>query len=1239
MAVKRFQREAQAAGKLHHTNIVPIHGMGQHGGYWYYAMELVHGRPLSEVIASIRASGRQPTEETLAGGNDGPEPATGTGVRAYFVRVAEMFAGVADALHVAHHEGIIHRDIKPSNLLLDADGTLKIVDFGLALTTDAGGPAMTLTGDLLGTPVYMSPEQAMAKRVVIDHRTDVYSLGATLYELLSLRPPFEGGSLPEICSQIITKDPLLPRRANRGVPRDLETIVLKAMDKDRDKRYQTAGEFARDLRRFGEGGAIHARRIGIAGRGWRRIKRHKVRAALAAGVVLLAVVSLALGLRAARLSRAGSEREYERLLAQAEAALCSSMSVSSARRGGEEPGLAYVELMDRRGDARRLLTEAMSILPERAEAYWLRALSPGSELEERFADIDAARERGLSKGTALRLQAHLLHVAGRVQESKATAARATALSPSCVADLYLEARILDRKGQRNEALTLLGRLLDDGDARRAIRFLAHRYRALVRTARCDHAGALEDLLALRKMGDHAIPTRLMIASTWQSLGQGETGDLRFAELCSDVRKDRSVKRWRELCGACVWGGEWAWLKAASSEAVSEFTEDAILIAYQGQALWKTGDPDGALGLLECATAADPDEPRIPVLKADLFLESKQWSEALDSCNRALRMDPEIALVHNLRGIALGKLGELNDSMASFERALELDPQFAAVHNNRGIVLGHLQANHDAALEAFDRAIEIDPYYVNAYAGRGDMLARLHREPEALAAYERALELDPDRVTVHNNLANVLYLLGRHTDALAAYDSALQLAPDHVSALIGRSNVFSTLGRHDDALQMAEQALKHDRANPNAHTSRATALLGLGRPNQALDACKSAIQVNPDYAPAYDARGCALAALGQHADAIAAHKKALKIDPKFAKACFNLGLGLDRSGQLDDALTAYRRAIELDDRLAPAHHACATVLLRQGKPEEAFAAIERAIAIHPDVPKYRGLHGVIQLQLGHFEEATEAFERASELEPQNPIAHRLRACALNNLKRYEEALGALAKAAARGDSGPQHLYFRGYALAGLRRWEQAAEDFEQCATEHGAVGPLVDRAVALNNLGRYEDVLRTLARAESAGVRNLHLHYARGYALGRLGNLEKAFAALEAAPGYRPAVYEKAWLQANAADPARRKIKQALKTAQDLVGEKCAQSWLLLGVVHYRAGSFGKSEEALRRALDIEEEAQAHLFLAMAAKAQGRDTDARESYDRAMAWMAEHRPSADELQRRVEAEQVLGIETD
>src|SRR5262249_8762432 len=191
----------------------------------------------------------------------GSLPAPGAG-GAYFDAVARLIAEVADALDYAHQQGVIHRDIKPSNLLLSPGGRLSLNDFGLARMLEQ--PGMTLTGEFVGTPAYMSPEQVTAGRTPLDHRTDIYSLGATLYELLTLQRPFPGERRDQVLAQILHKDPTAPRRVNKKVPKDLETICLKALEKDPDRRYQTAGQMAEDLRRYLNRFAIAARRTGPA---------------------------------------------------------------------------------------------------------------------------------------------------------------------------------------------------------------------------------------------------------------------------------------------------------------------------------------------------------------------------------------------------------------------------------------------------------------------------------------------------------------------------------------------------------------------------------------------------------------------------------------------------------------------------------------------------------------------------------------------------------------------------------------------------------------------------------------------------------------------------------------------------------------------------------------------------------------------------------------------------------------
>ncbi len=183
--------------------------------------------------------------------------ARSTSNKAYFRTIAELGIQAAKALDYAHEQGVIHRDIKPANLLLDETGRLWITDFGLAqLESDAG---MTMTGDLVGTLRYMSPEQALAKRVVVDHRTDIYSLGVTLYELLALRPAFDGADRQKLLKQIAFDDPTSLRKLNRQIPVELETIVNKAIRKNPTERYVTAHDLAEDLRSFLQNKPIKAK--------------------------------------------------------------------------------------------------------------------------------------------------------------------------------------------------------------------------------------------------------------------------------------------------------------------------------------------------------------------------------------------------------------------------------------------------------------------------------------------------------------------------------------------------------------------------------------------------------------------------------------------------------------------------------------------------------------------------------------------------------------------------------------------------------------------------------------------------------------------------------------------------------------------------------------------------------------------------------------------------------------------
>ena len=245
-AFQRFMQEAKTAGKLSHPNVVPVFFTGMKKQTPFYAMELVEGETLAQILARVKDA--EPETETSFGEKDSV---------VYFGKLARAFADVADGLQHAHSKGVTHRDIKPSNLILDPNGRLRILDFGLARLE--GQESLTLSGDFVGTPLYMSPEQARRKKIPVDHRTDVYSLGATMYEAICGRPPFRGKDHADTLSQIIERDPVDPGKVNLRVAKDLETIVLKCLRKDSGDRYGTAEAVGQDLRRFVRGDAIEAK--------------------------------------------------------------------------------------------------------------------------------------------------------------------------------------------------------------------------------------------------------------------------------------------------------------------------------------------------------------------------------------------------------------------------------------------------------------------------------------------------------------------------------------------------------------------------------------------------------------------------------------------------------------------------------------------------------------------------------------------------------------------------------------------------------------------------------------------------------------------------------------------------------------------------------------------------------------------------------------------------------------------
>ncbi len=473
----RFQREARSAAKLHHTNIVPVFGVGEQDGLHYYVMQFIPGLGLDTVLDELRRL-RQPrgklaptranapggtTDATaahvarglLSGDFRPPVPAntftaaTGEGAAGadvavpssaraadssaaihlpgqsggsslsesgnqYWQSVARVGVQVADALAHAASQGVLHRDIKPSNLLLDDTGNVWVTDFGLA-KGETDGDDLTHTGDIVGTLRYMAPERFNGQA---DVRSDVYALGLTLYELLTLRPAFDEADRNKLVKQVMHDEPVRPRKLNPSVPRDLETVVLKAIARDPAHRYPTPAAMAEDLKRFVEDRPVRARRISGAERLWRSCRRNPVVAAMAVAVVLALAVSATVSylkyLDAEQQKGVALEKEGVALQEAAKATKARDFLVSIFKKAetNEKGGNVTV---------RQLLDGAETEIPDKFAGQ--------PELSAELVKAIGEVKRGIARRIP---QAMILEVRGTVQVQSAEGEKRTAVPQALV---------------------------------------------------------------------------------------------------------------------------------------------------------------------------------------------------------------------------------------------------------------------------------------------------------------------------------------------------------------------------------------------------------------------------------------------------------------------------------------------------------------------------------------------------------------------------------------------------------------------------------------------------------------------------------------------------------------------------------------------------------------------------------------------------------------------------------------
>jgi serine/threonine protein kinase len=630
-AVQRFRREAAAAAKLHHSNIVPIYATGEANGMHYYAMELIEGPSLDKMLTQLRreqkfTSERNRADTAKADGvvaneaaapaselddgrrgvdllattvvlGPGPQPATpksqtretSTGLSSgsgYFDNVARLIAEVGDALDYAHKQGVIHRDIKPSNLLLSPDGRLHLNDFGLARML--GEPGMTITGEFLGSPSYMSPEQITAGRIRLDHRTDIYSLGVVLYELLAFQPPFVGNSRDQILAQIVQKEPKPPRSLNKKVPVDMETICLKAMEKDPDRRYQQAGELAEDVRRFANRFEIKARRAGPITRTVKWIRRRPAVAAALGGCLLLALVALLFAFQARRTALELLAEQRQRSL---DAALADAMSGDAKLAGAS---IRKAELMK----------VSMS------QVHLLQGLVKfqTGDLPAAIDDLEQAVRLMPGSVAAHSLLAAVYNHAGRIADMDTQIGEADRLQTRTPEDLLFKGYVLSFFDPAQGVQTLDKAILArDSGIGRAIRAEARSYAAQdtwnsedAEKARLDVAVAKEELRQHPYVLFESVYADLTAAAIYESTGQTQKRIQVLEEARHDAASLESFIHLPDPASGLWWYWEYTGQERKALEELGPVAERSKLPIFSylcGLSLYRAGEVARAAAIL------------------------------------------------------------------------------------------------------------------------------------------------------------------------------------------------------------------------------------------------------------------------------------------------------------------------------------------------------------------------------------------------------------------------------------------------------------------------------------------------------------------------------------------------------------------------------------------------------------------------------------------------------------------
>ena len=679
--IERFTREAQAMAKLKHPNIIQVYEVGTADKCHYFTMDYIKGASLEDFI------------------NDKKHRSTHR-------RVAEIIRDIASALDYAHRQGIIHRDIKPSNILIDLNNHPYLMDFGLAKEVTGLDRSLTLSGSIMGTPDYMSPEQARGNKKMINHRSDIFSLGATLYHSLSGHPPFRGDELYQVLDQVVNKDPIPPSRFIRGLPKDLETICLKCMDKEQERRYQTGRELANDISRYLAGESISAKPISVVTRIFKRGKKNKTAmfSILVTAVILIAVV-ISLMISSASKNRqieeyrqkayeSFKENKFEEVLAMCNkilAFLPHDEEIKGLLRKSESAIKEKEERIQMEKENAKSDEDKMRLEKDRAKVKEEKMRLEKEKIEAEREKMRVEKERAKTEEEKMRVEKELTKAeSDKIQKSKEIREKAKAILDRVSAGTH---SFEDRIKAANDALKI------DPSYGDAYQVMGYAYKD-----KNDNDKAYEYFTK-------AIENTPTLAYSYYERGRIN-----------------------------------AYIRDNVAEAISDFNKVFELdpnsyIGYfaKGTMEGYSKNYDNAIVNFNKAIEIKSDYAEAYNNRGYMYNCKNEFDKAIADYNKAIEFSPDYMDAYNNRGTAYLHKGEFGRAITDFNSAIKLQPNRAEIYYHRGIA--HDKKDEiEMAMADYNKAIELKPDFVATYFYRANIYARKGKFDKAVSDCEIFLKL-------------------------------------------------------------------------------------------------------------------------------------------------------------------------------------------------------------------------------------------------------------------------------------------------------------------------------------------------------------------------------------------------------------------------------------------------------------------------------------------------------------------